>query len=62
MMKREERIEMTRCVFLDEWFDVKSKEVDKKESKTKKCFVTGEKKCVGKLFLRNLLVLEQHKI
>ena len=44
MMKREERIEMTRCVFLDEWFDVKSKEVDKKESKTKKCFVTGEKK------------------
>tara|TARA_R100001509_G_scaffold43840_1_gene23778 strand:+ start:2678 stop:2791 length:114 start_codon:yes stop_codon:yes gene_type:complete len=36
---------MTRCKLLDEWFDAKSKEVDKKEAKTKKCFVTGDKKC-----------------
>jgi len=37
-------IKLTRCTLLDKWFDSKSKEVDKKESKTKKCFVTGEKK------------------
>ncbi len=36
---------MTRCKFLDEWFDAKSKEVDDKEAKSKKCFVTGDKKC-----------------
>jgi|TARA_B100000085_G_scaffold283476_1_gene314209 hypothetical protein len=35
---------MTRCNYLDEWFNAKSKEVDKKENKTKKCFVTGGKK------------------
>lgn len=35
---------MTRCKLLDEWFDVKSKQVDETESKTKKCFVTGDKK------------------
>jgi len=35
---------MTRCNNLDAWFDAKSKEVDKKESKSKKCFVTGGKK------------------
>tara|TARA_R100000005_G_C4993153_1_gene200247 strand:+ start:566 stop:679 length:114 start_codon:yes stop_codon:yes gene_type:complete len=36
---------MTRCKLLDEWFDAKSKEVDEAEKKTKKCFVTGDKKC-----------------
>lgn len=35
---------MTRCVLLDEWFDSKSKEIDKEEKKTKKCFVTGNKR------------------
>ena len=35
---------MTRCNYLDKWFDAKSKQVDKKESKTKKCIVTGGKK------------------
>jgi hypothetical protein len=35
---------MTRCKYLDAWFDAKSKEIDKKEKKTKKDFVTGEKK------------------
>jgi len=35
---------MTRCNFLDSWFDSKSKELDKRESKTKKCFVTGKKR------------------
>ena len=35
---------MTRCTLLDEWFNAKSKEVDKEESKTKKCFVTGDEK------------------
>ena len=35
---------MTRCILLDEWFDSMSKKVDKKESKTKKCFVTGKKR------------------
>tara|TARA_R110000737_G_scaffold146369_1_gene176382 strand:- start:686 stop:802 length:117 start_codon:yes stop_codon:yes gene_type:complete len=35
---------LTRCTILDEWFDKQSEEVNKKESKTKKCFVTGDKK------------------
>lgn len=35
---------MTRCKLLDEWFDAKSKEVDEAEKKSKKCFVTGDKK------------------
>jgi len=35
---------MTRCTYLDRWFDSKSKEVDEKEKDTKKCFVTGERK------------------
>ncbi len=35
---------MTRCNFLDTWFDEQSKIVDKKEKETKKDFVTGEKK------------------
>ena len=38
---------MTRCVLLDQWFDAESEKLDKKESKTKKCFVTGEEKCRG---------------
>ena len=34
---------MTRCVFLDEWFDFQSKKIDETEKKTKKEFVTGNK-------------------
>ena len=34
---------MTRCNFLDTWFDEQSKVIDKKEGKTKKEFVTGNK-------------------
>jgi len=41
---------MTRCNYLDKWFDVKSKEVDEKEAKSKKCFVTGGKKWVGNIY------------
>jgi len=33
---------MTRCNFLDTWFDEQSKIIDKKEEKTKKDFVTGK--------------------
>ena len=29
---------------LDEWFDVKSKELDKEEEKQKKDLITGQKK------------------
>jgi hypothetical protein len=35
---------MTRCNFLDTWFDTQSKVIDKKEKESKKDFVTGEKK------------------
>ncbi len=35
---------MTRCNYLDAWFDTKSKEIDKAEKKTKKDFVTGGKR------------------
>jgi len=35
---------VTRCTFLDVWFDEQSKKVDVKESKTKVDFVTGKKK------------------
>ena len=35
---------MTRCNNLDAWFDVQSKKVDEVEKKTKKDFVTGDKK------------------
>ena len=35
---------MTRCNLLDRWFDAESEKINKKESKTKKCFVTGGKK------------------
>ena len=33
---------MTRCTYLDSWFDVQSKKVDETEKKTKKDFVTGK--------------------
>ena len=33
---------MTRCNFLDTWFDVQSKIVDGEEKETKKDFVTGK--------------------
>jgi len=35
---------MTRCTFLDSWFDAKSKELDKAEKEQKKDLITGEKK------------------
>tara|TARA_R100000388_G_C7137172_1_gene108210 strand:+ start:291 stop:398 length:108 start_codon:yes stop_codon:yes gene_type:complete len=35
---------MTRCNYLDGWFDVKSKELDEAEKKKKKDLITGEKK------------------
>jgi hypothetical protein len=35
---------MTRCKLLDQWFDVKSKELDEEENKQKKDLITGEKK------------------
>ena len=35
---------MTRCALLEEWFDEKSKKIDKTESKTGICFATGKKK------------------
>ena len=33
---------MTRCNFLDDWFDTESKKVDEIEKKTQKDFVTGK--------------------
>lgn len=33
---------MTRCVYLDSWFDEQSKMVDKAEKETNKDFVTGK--------------------
>ena len=41
---------MTRCTLLDEWFNTESEKLNEKESKTRKCFVTGERKCRGKKF------------
>jgi len=35
---------MTRCNYLDSWFDSKSKELDEAESKAKKDLITGDKK------------------
>lgn len=35
---------MTRCKLLDQWFDVKSKELDEEENKQKKDLITGQKK------------------
>lgn len=37
-------INMTRCTYLDSWFDSQSKKIDDEEKKTKKCFATGGKK------------------
>jgi len=34
---------MTRCVYLDGWFDAKSKELDAEEKKRKQDLITGEK-------------------
>jgi hypothetical protein len=34
---------MTRCVYLDGWFDAKSKELDAEEKRQKKDLITGEK-------------------
>jgi hypothetical protein len=34
---------MTRCIFLDSWFDSKSKELDKAEKKEKRDLITGVK-------------------
>lgn len=34
---------MTRCIMLDKWFDVKSKELDLEETKQGKDLITGEK-------------------
>jgi len=36
-------IKMTRCVYLDKWFDEQSKLLDKEEKKQKKDLITGEK-------------------
>lgn len=35
---------MTRCEYLDAWFDVKSKELDEAEKKQKKDLITGDKR------------------
>lgn len=35
---------MTRCTYLDSWFDSKSKQLDEEEQKQKKDLITGEKK------------------
>ncbi len=35
--------DMTRCVYLDRWFDAKSKELNAEEEKQKKDLITGEK-------------------
>jgi len=35
---------MTRCNYLDVWFDEQTKKINESEKKTNKDFVTGEKK------------------
>lgn len=35
---------MTRCIFLDKWFDEQSKMLDKEEQIQQKDLITGEKK------------------
>ena len=35
---------MTRCNYLDSWFDSTSKELDKAESKAETDLITGDKK------------------
>jgi len=47
---------MTRCTLLDTWFDAKSKELDKAEKEKKKDLITGEKKWLGRTFLKWILV------
>lgn len=37
-------IDMTRCTYLDAWFDEQSKRVDEAEAESGKCFATGERK------------------
>ena len=37
-------INMTRCTYLDSWFDAESKRLDEEEKKQKKDLITGEKK------------------
>ncbi len=34
---------MTRCTYLDGWFDAKSKELNAEEKKENKDLITGEK-------------------
>ena len=33
---------MTRCIYLDAWFDEQTKKINKVEKETKKDFVTGK--------------------
>lgn len=35
---------MTRCIYLDSWFDSQSKRLDEEEQKQKKDLITGERK------------------
>lgn len=49
-------ITMTRCKLLDQWFDVKSKELDKEEEKQRKDLITGDKKWLGKQKLRKMKI------
>jgi len=37
-------INMTRCIYLDSWFDAQSKRLDEEELKQKKDLITGERK------------------
>lgn len=38
------RIKMTRCTYLDSWFDAESKRLDEEEKKQNKDLITGEKR------------------
>ena len=42
---------MTRCTLLDQWFDAKSKELDKEENKQKKDLITGANIKQGNLII-----------
>lgn len=35
---------MTRCIFLDKWFDAQSKRLDEEEEKTGKDLIAGGKR------------------
>jgi len=35
---------MTRCLYLDSWFDAQSKKIDEEEAKQKKDLIAGGKK------------------